>query len=298
MRVFVTGATGLVGSAVVQELLGAGHEVLGLARSDASEKALVATGVAVQRGSLTDLDSLRDGAAQADAVIHTAFVHDFSDFAAAVETDRRAVETLCAALAGWDRPLLVTSGTPGAEAGNVATEQTAPPPESPAAGRFLTEELAMSFVDHGVRVAVIRLPRSVHGAADRHGFVPQMIDIARRKGFSAYVDGGENRWCAVHQLDAAQLYRLVLEQAPAGARAHAVGDGTIPARELAEVIGRHLDLPVKSIPAAEAIDHFGFLGAILSMDHAVSSAATRDRFGWQPAQPGLLAGLEEGHYFA
>ncbi|MCI2424404.1 3-beta hydroxysteroid dehydrogenase, partial [Saccharopolyspora sp. K220] len=213
-------------------------------------------------------------------------------------TDRRAVEALCEALTGSGKPLLVTSGTPGPEAEQAATEQTAPPTGSLAAGRFLTEELAMSFVDLGVRVSVIRLPRSVHGEADKHGFVPHMIAVAREKGFSAYVDGGGKRWCAVHQLDAARLYRLVVEQAPAGARVHAVGDGAIPARELAEVIGRHLDVPVKSIPATEAIDHFGFLGAILSMDHAVSSAATRERFGWEPAQPGLLADLAKGHYFA
>lgn len=294
MRVFITGATGMVGTAVIRELHGAGHEVLGLARSDSSESKLTAAGVAVQRGSLSDLDSLREGAAKADAVIHTAFVHDFSDFDGAVATDRRAVEALCEALVGSDKPLLVTSGTPGSG----ATEETVPPLDSVGAGRFATEELALSYADRGVRVSIMRLPRSVHGPEDGDGFVPVMINTAREAGFAAYVEDGTTQFCAVHLLDAAQLYLLVLQEAPAGARVHAVGDGAIPNRELASAIGRRLDVPVKSIPAAEAMGHFGFLGMILSTDHSVSSEATRARFDWQPAQLGLLADLEQEHYFS
>lgn len=294
MRVFVTGATGMVGTAIIRELHGAGHEVLGLARSDSSQEKLTAAGVAVHRGSLTDLASLRDGAGRADAVIHTAFVHDFSDFDGAVETDRRAVEALCEALAGSGKPLLVTSGTPG----DGATEDTVPPLDAVGAGRFATEALALSYADRGVRVSIMRLPRSVHGSEDRSGFIPAMIKTAREAGFSAYVDDGTTRFCAVHLHDAARLYLLVLQRAPAGARVHVVGDGAIPHREVATAIGRRLDLPVKSIPAAEAMGHFGFLGMILSADHGVTSTATRDRFDWQPARPGLLADLEQEHYFS
>ncbi|SFS65976.1 SDR family oxidoreductase [Saccharopolyspora flava] len=294
MRVFVTGATGMVGTAVIRELHAAGHEVLGLARSEAAAAKLTAAGVAVHRGSLTDLAGLRDGATRADAVIHTAFVHDFTDFEASVATDRAAVEALCEALVGSDKPLLITSGTPG----DGSDEDTVPPLDSPVAGRFVTEELALSYVERGVRVAIVRLPRSVHGEPDTNGFVPIMIEAARRSGFSAYIDDGTKNFCAVHLLDAARLYLRVLEAAPAGVRAHAVGDGAIPGRELAETIGRRLDLPTKSLPAAEAADHLGFVGLIISTDQSTSAEATRARFDWEPIHPGLLADLEQDHYFA
>lgn len=294
MRVFMTGATGMVGTAVVRELHRAGHEVLGLARSDAAAAKLTGAGVTVQRGSLTDLDSLREGAARADAVIHTAFVHDFTDFEGAVATDRRAVEALCEALAGSGAPLLVTSGTPG----DGATEETVPPLDSIAAGRFATEELAMSYVDRGVRVSIVRLPRSVHGPEDESGFVPAMIRTARESGVSAYVGDGSTHFSAVHLHDAARLYLLALHAAPAGARLHALGDGALPHREIATTIGRRLGLPVTSVPPERATEHFGFLGMILASDHSASAEATAERFGWKPEQPGLLEDLEQEHYFS
>lgn len=299
MRIFVTGATGLVGSAIVTELLGAGHEVVGLARSETTARTLAARGVTAHRGSLTNLPALRAGAEQADAVIHTAFVHDFARFEAAVAIDRDAVETFGAALAGTGKPLLITSGTPGPVNGDPSTEDTVPAQTgSPVLGRFVTEQRALSYVDEGVRVSVVRLPRSVHGAADRHGFVPSLIAAAREKGVSAYVDDGETRWCAVHQLDAAHLYRLAVENGVAGARWHAVADEAIPTRALAETIGRRLGVPVRSIPAEAAVEHFGFLGGILATDQATSSVRTRQRLGWEPTRDGLLADLEQGHYFA
>jgi nucleoside-diphosphate-sugar epimerase len=297
MRVFVTGATGFIGSAVVGELLGAGHQVLGLARSDASAAALEAVGAEVHRGTLDDLESLREGATASDGVIHTAFVHDFADFAGSAEKDRRAVEALAEALLGSDRPLVIASGTAGLEFGRVATEESIPTPESPASLRFATEVMARSFAPRGVRASAVRLPPSVHGAADKHGFVRMLIGAAREKGFSAYVGEGANRWAAVHQLDAAHLFRLALEGAPAGAPLHAIDDEGVSAREIAEIIGKQLDLPVKSISPEESAGHFGFVGAIFQLDIPASSAVTQKQLDWHPVQPGLLADLGERHYF-
>ncbi len=292
MKVFITGASGFVGSAVVTELLNAGHQVVGLARSDAAATAVAATGAEVLRGSLDDLDSLRKGAAAADGVIHCAFIHDFSNFAASAEADRRAIETLGEVLTGSNRPLIVTAGTAGLAPGRLVTEEDASPAGVP---RF-SESAGLALAEHGVRVAVMRLPPSVHGKDD-HGFVPQLIKIARAKGISAYPGDGANRWAAVHRLDAARLYRLTLESAPPGTRVHAIGDEGVSSRSIAETIGRHLNLPVKSVPVEQAAEHFGWLGAFFVMDIPASSALTQQRFGWHPVQPGLLADLDQEHYF-
>lgn len=292
MRVFVTGASGFIGSAVVPELIAAGHQVLGLARSELSAQALEAAGAQVHRGDIEDLESLRAGAASVDGVIHLAFNHDFTNYTGAAETDRRAIEALGEVLAGSDRPLVVTSGLAGFALGRTMTEDDAASPDSP---RF-SEPAALAFSSRGVRVAVLRLPPSVHGEGD-HGFVPRLIDIARKKGVAAFPGDGSNRWPAVHRLDAARLFRSALESAPAGARLHAVGDEGVPVREIAGAIGRHLGLPVASIAPEMAVDHFGWLGVFFSLDVPASSTITRDLLGWQPTRPGLLDDLDEGHYF-
>jgi nucleoside-diphosphate-sugar epimerase len=292
MRVFVTGASGFIGSAVVSELIDAGHQVLGLARSASSADAVEAAGAHVHRGDLEDLESLRAGAESADGVVHLAFNHDFTDYASAAETDRRAIDTLGTVLAGSDRPFVVTSGLAGFALGRTMTEDDAADPDSPRA----SEHAALAFASRGVRVAVLRLPPSVHGEGD-HGFVPRLIDIAREKGVSAYPGDGSNRWPAVHRFDAARLFRLALESAPAGARLHAIGDEGLPVRDIAGTIGRHLSLPVTAIAPETAADHFGWLGVFFSLDVPASSALTRERLGWRPTQTGLLDDLEEGHYF-
>ncbi len=276
MRVFVTGAAGHIGLLVVSELLEAGHQVVGLARSDASAAALVSAGAEVHRGDLNDLDSLRTGAATADGVIHLAFMHDFSNFDNALTADLHAVEAMGAALEGSGKPFVIT-GHRGGEA---------------------SENAVMALAERGVRTSVVWLAPSVHGPADLHGFVPRLISIARDKGVSAYVGDGSNRWPAVHELDAAHLFRLVLETAPAGSRWRGAGDEGVPFRQIAEVIGRHLNVPTASISQEEAVAHFGFLGSIASLDISWSSAETQERLGWRPVHPGLIEDLEEGHYFA
>ena len=291
MRVFVTGASGWIGSAVVPELIGAGHQVLGLARSDSSAAAITAAGAEVLRGDLDDLDTLRAGATSSNGVIHLAFIHDFTRFEDSVSADARAIETMGAALEGSGKPLVIASGTP-ALPGRVATERGEPAPGGPSAGRAANAQAALDMAARGVRSSVVGLPRTVHGQGD-HGFIARLIGIARDKGISGYVGDGSSRWPAVHVLDAAHLFRLAAEQAPAGSRLHAVGDEGVPVRDIAEVIGRHLNLPTASVPAED----FGWLGQILAVDQPASSALTRELLGWRPVQPGLIEDLDKGHYF-
>jgi nucleoside-diphosphate-sugar epimerase len=292
MRIFVTGASGFVGSAVVAELLRAGHQVVGLARSDASAAAVKAAGAEVQRGDLTDLDGLGRGASSADGVIHLGFIHDFANYAKSAETDRAAIQTMAAALAGSNRPLVVTSGTLAAGApGAIGTEGD----PGDATRRF--SESALEAAPRGVRGVIARLSPTVHGDGD-HGFVPRLIQIARDKGISGYPGDGTNRWSAVHRLDAATLFRLGVENAPAGARLHAAAEEAIPSRQIAEAIGKKLGVPVQSIPPPRVMEHFGWLGAFFSMDKPASSAKTRELLGWKPTQIGLIQDLEQGTYFA
>ena len=290
MRVFVTGATGFIGSAIVPELINAGHQVLGLARSDAGAKALLAAGAEVHRGDLEDVETLRSGAAMSDAVIHTAFNHDFSKWAENCETDRRAIESLGSVLAGSDRPLIITSGTASAMTpGRLTTEDDAPNSPIP---RVASEEAAASVEAQDVRVSVVRLPQ-VHDPF-KQGLITYLIAVAREKGVSAYVGEGVNRWPAVHRLDAAHLYRLVLEKGAAGARYNAVAEEGVPLREIAEAIGRGLNVPVVAKSSEEAGEHFGWLGLFVSADIPASSALTQERLGWRPRAPGLIDDLNQG----
>jgi nucleoside-diphosphate-sugar epimerase len=295
MRVFVTGATGWVGSAVVEELQGAGHSVLGLARSDAGAAALAAAGVDVQRGSLEDLASLRAGAVASDAVIHTAFNHDFSRFAENAEAEKSAIEALAAALIGTEKPLIVTSGVAMIAPGRLVTEDDVRDPNAEHFPRD-PESIAAAAAARGVRVSVIRLAPSVHGAGD-HGFVPIVIGMAREHGASAQIGAGNNRWPGVHRRDAARLYRLALDRAAEHAVYHAVADEGVPFREIAGVIGRRANLPVVSVSGDDVGAHFGWFARFAQIDAPASSAKTRESLGWHPTEPGLVADLDSTAYF-
>jgi nucleoside-diphosphate-sugar epimerase len=306
MRVFVTGASGWIGSAVVPELIDAGHQVTGLARSDASAAALTAAGAQVHRGTLDDLDGLRSAAAAADGVIHLAFKHDLAftgDFQGAADADTRAIETFGEALADSGRPFVIASGTLGLAPGRVATEQDglARDPAHAAFGigpqiRLANAHKTLALASRGVRSSVLRLPPTVHGDGD-NGFLATIVGIARDKGVSGYIGDGSNRWPAVHRLDAAHLFRLALEEAPAGSTLHAIADQGVPIRDIAEVIGRHLDLPVVAVSPEDAGEHFTWLAHFLAADSPASSKLTRELLGWQPTHPGLLEDLDKGHYF-
>jgi nucleoside-diphosphate-sugar epimerase len=298
MRVFVTGATGFIGSAVVRELLGTGHQVTGLARSDKAVAAVAAAGAEVFRGSLEDTGGLKRAAADADGVIHTGYIHDFSPTAnpaAAAAVDGNAIAAFGEALAGSGKPLVVAAALPPPAPGQVATEDLRAP-ENPHYPR-VSERAAIPLAGRDVRVSAVRLPPSVHGEGDPH-FVTAFIRIARATGLSAYIGDGANVWPAVHRRDAARLFRLALEQAPAGTLLNAIGDEGVPFREVAETIGRHLDVPVKSLTAEEARGHFGGpFAAFAAFDVPASSERTQERFGWRPVEPGLIADLDQGHYF-
>jgi len=296
MRVFVTGATGFIGSAIVRELIEAGHQVLGLTRSDAGAESLRAAGAEVHRGDLDDLESLRKGAALSDGVIHTAFNHDFSKYVANCEADRQVIEAIGSALVGSDRPLIITSGTGMANTvpGQLALEENTAA-SSAVIPRAASEEAAASVAARGVNVSVVRLPQ-VHDQV-KAGLVTYAIGLAREKGVSAYVGDGLNRWPAAHVLDTAHLYRLALERRKAGARYHAVAEEGVPVRDIAEVIGRGLQVPVVALSPEEAAAHFGWLGAFAGRDVPASSAQTQERLGWYPTGPGLIADLESARYF-
>ncbi len=296
MRVFVTGATGWVGTHVVQELLGAGHAVLGLARSEEKAQGLRDKGAEAVVGTLDDHDTLRAAAREVDAIAHLAFDHDFSKFAENGAQEGRAVEAMADALKGADTPFLITSGVAMVAPGAVATEADYPTP-NPALPRR-SDALARQFAEQGLHTAAVRLSPSTHGVGEGHGFVPMLMDLARRTGVSAYIGDGANRWPAVHTLDAARLYRRAVESAPAGQILHGVGDEGVPLREIAEAIGRGTDLPVRSVPDDELADYFGFLAGFITLDDPTSNAKTRELLDWEPTHPGLIDDYAEGHYFA
>ena len=295
MRVFVTGASGWIGSAVVDELLAAGHEVTGLARSDASAATLESQGARVLRGDLDDLGSLRAGAEAAEAVIHLANKHDFANPAASSAAERAAVQTLGDALVNTGRPFLLAAGVAGLTPGRPAAESDPSPFHGPDSPRGGSENLALEYVARGVHTVSLRFAPTVHGTGD-HGFIAVIAEVARRKGVSGYPGDGTNRWAAVHRSDAARLVGLGLEKAQAGTRLHAVAEEGVPTREIAESIGRALDLPVASIPAAEVQDHFGWIGTFFGMDLSASSVVTRELLGWTPTGPTLIQDLEAGAY--
>ena len=304
MRVFVPGASGHIGLPVVRDLLAAGHEVVGLARSDASERTIASAGAMVRRGSLDDLDGLRAAANDADGVIHLAFKHDLAlvsgDFMGAVTADLRAVEAIGEALAGSGKPFVNTTGTmllAHSVRGRAGTEDDAG--EAGGNPRVASEDLSLAFAKRGVRTSIMRLSPTVHSSLDHQGFIPMLVAAARKIGFSPYVADGAARWPAVHTLDAARLYRLALEAAPAGTRIHAAAEEGVPCRAIAEAIGRGLGVPAKSIPADQATEILGgFLGMVTQLDNPTSSARTRALLGWKPTHADLLADLAEGHYFA
>lgn len=304
MKVFVTGGSGWVGSALVPTLIAAGHEVTGLARSDASAAALKAAGAAAIHGTLDDVETLRSAAASADGVIHLAFKHDLAftgDFAGAAAADRLAVETFADALAGSDRPFVLASGLGGLAHGATVTEEDvaadAEASSSGVATRQSTAAFTLSLASRGIRASVVRLPFTTHGEGD-NGFMTALVGVARQKGVSAYVGDGANRWPAVHRSDAVEVFRLALDRAPHGTILHAMAEEGVELREIAEVIGRHLNVPVVSVSPEEAPGHFGWLSGFVATDGPASSALTRARFGWHPTHPGLIEDLEKGHYFA
>jgi nucleoside-diphosphate-sugar epimerase len=291
MRVFITGGTGFIGSVVVKELIENGHKVVGLARSERSKRALLEAGASAFDGSLEDTGRLKRGAEAADAVVHLAFVHNFDNFMASVETDKQAIEAIGEALAGTGKPFIVTSGVPSSADGRVVTENDESDPRFPR----LSEQAALPFAERGVRVSIVRPSRFVHGEGDVHGFIPQLIGIAREKGVSAYIGSGANRLHAVHRLDLARLFRLALENGKTGERYQAVGDFAIPYRDIAEAIGKRLSVPADSISTEQATEHFGFLGGIVSADNPASSEITKAALGWQPTRPSLLEDLATGY---
>ena len=294
MKVFVTGATGYIGTVVVRNLLEAGHQVVGLARSDSSAATLTSAGAEVQRGSLDDPESLRSGARAADGVIHLAFVHDFSNIDASDVIDLHAIESMLTALEGTGKSFVGTSGTLMLPPGRLGTEEDA---GQPGMRRVAAENAVLAMAGRGVRTSFVRLAPTVHGMGDIHGFTPSIIGIARTKGVSAFVGDGSNRWPAVHRLDAANLFRLAVESAPAGSRLHGAAEEGVPFRDIAEAIGRQLNIPVVSIAAEDASNHFGWLSFVVPADNPTSSALTRQRLGWQPKEPTLIADIEQGHYF-
>ncbi|MGW8702977.1 SDR family oxidoreductase [Streptomyces eurythermus] len=300
MRFFVTGASGWIGSALVPDLLTAGHQVVGLARSDASAAALTGAGAEAVRGDLDDLDVLRATATASDGVIHLAFKHDLAfggDFEGAGAADRRAVDALGEALAGTGRPFVLASGLAGLAPGRVATERDMPPADGSAAAiRGATAEAVLALASRGVRSSVVRLSPTCHGAGD-NGFMAMLVATARAKGVSGYIGDGANRWPAVHRLDAARLFRLAAEKAPAGSVLHGAAEEGIALRDIAEVIGRRLGVPTVSVAPEDAVGHFTWMSHFLGVDAAASSTLTRELVGWEPVHPGLLADLDQEHYF-